>query len=96
MKKLHCSIEINAPVKKVWDTMLEDATYRQWTGAFNPGSFYKGSWEKGSKILFLGPDPNTGKEGGMGLGRRSAPGKDGWPPSGDHGGMLLNITRHLG
>lgn len=45
--------------------MLDDTSYREWTKAFNEGSYYKGSWEKGSKILFLGPDPQTGKEGGM-------------------------------
>jgi hypothetical protein len=45
--------------------MLDDSTYREWTATFNPGSYYKGSWEKGSKILFLGPDPQTGEEGGM-------------------------------
>lgn len=45
--------------------MLDDKPYREWTAAFNEGSYYKGSWEKGSKILFLGPDPKTGKEGGM-------------------------------
>lgn len=66
MQKLHYySIDINAPVKKVWDTMLNDQTYRQWTAAFNEGSFFKGNWEKDSKMLFLGPDPETGKEGGM-------------------------------
>jgi uncharacterized protein YndB with AHSA1/START domain len=65
MQKQHFSILINAPVEKVWDTMLDDRTYREWTKAFNPGSYYKGSWEEGSKILFLGPDPQTGEEGGM-------------------------------
>lgn len=40
--------------------MLNDETYRKWTSAFTEGSHYKGSWEKGSKILFL--DPN-----GMGM-----------------------------
>lgn len=45
--------------------MLDDKTYRQWTEVFHAGSYYKGSWEKGSKMLFLGPDPETGKEGGM-------------------------------
>lgn len=46
--------------------MLQDATYREWTTAFNPGSYYKGSWDKGSKIVFLGPDPeNPETEGGM-------------------------------
>jgi len=66
MQKLHFSIQINAPREKVWNTMLDDATYRQWTAAFNPGSYYIGSWEQGSEIRFLGPDPE-GKEieGGM-------------------------------
>ena len=65
MQKLHFSIIINALKEKVWHTMLEDKTYREWTAAFNPGSYYKGDWNKGSKILFLGPDPETGIEGGM-------------------------------
>lgn len=65
MKKLHFSTTIEAPKEKVWDTMLDDATYRVWTEAFSPGSYYKGDWSKGSKIIFLGPDPETGKEGGM-------------------------------
>lgn len=65
MKKLHYSIKINAPVEKVWHTMLDEATYREWTKAFSPGGYFKGNWEKGSKILFVGPDPQTGKEGGM-------------------------------
>lgn len=65
MQKLHFTILINAPKDKVWHAMLDDQPYREWTKEFNEGSYYKGSWEKGSKILFLGPDPNTGEEGGM-------------------------------
>jgi uncharacterized protein YndB with AHSA1/START domain len=65
MKKLHFSATFNAPKEKVWHAMLDDAPYREWSAAFNPGSFYKGSWEKGSKILFLGPNPENGEEGGM-------------------------------
>ena len=64
MDKLHFKIEINAPKEKVWNTMLEDKTYREWTEAFSPGSHYVGSWNKGSKILFLGPSEN-GIMGGM-------------------------------
>ena len=65
MKNLKYSIEIAAPREKVWRTMLEDATYREWTKTFCPGSYYRGDWSEGSKIVFLGPDPQTGKEGGM-------------------------------
>jgi hypothetical protein len=53
MKTQHFSIIINAPKEKVWNTMLQDATYRKWTSAFAEGSYYKGSWEKGGKIQFL-------------------------------------------
>ncbi|MDP1635206.1 MAG: SRPBCC domain-containing protein [Gallionellaceae bacterium] len=56
MKPMHFSISINAPVEKVWHTMLEQDTYRIWAAEFMPGSCYEGSWEQGSKILFL--DPN--------------------------------------
>jgi len=65
MQKLNFKIDINAPKEKVWHTMLDDATYRLWTTPFSEGSYYKGDWSKGSKILFLGPNPETGKEGGM-------------------------------
>lgn len=65
MKKLQFTIEIQASKEKVWNTMLEDMTYRQWTSIFSPGSHYQGDWSKGSKMLFLGPNPETGEEGGM-------------------------------
>ena len=64
MEKLKFSIIINAPREKVWNTMLEDKNYRIWTEEFMPGSYYDGDWNKGSKILFLGPG-NDGKVGGM-------------------------------
>jgi uncharacterized protein YndB with AHSA1/START domain len=64
-QKIHITTFIKAPPKKVWETMFGDATYREWTKAFMPGSYFKGTWETGSKMLFLGPNPETGKEGGM-------------------------------
>ena len=65
MEKLRKTIFINAPRKRVWDVMLSPDTYRQWTTAFSPGSYYKGDWKKGSKIVFLGPSPDGSGEGGM-------------------------------
>ncbi|HEX7705199.1 MAG TPA: SRPBCC domain-containing protein [Thermoanaerobaculia bacterium] len=65
MEKLHRKIFINAPRARVWDVMLADDTYRDWTSAFSPGSYYKGDWSEGSKILFLGPHPDGSGEGGM-------------------------------
>lgn len=65
MKKIHCSATIHAPVEKVWDSVVNDAPYREWTEVFCPGSHFKGSWEQGARIHFLGPDPKTGEVGGM-------------------------------
>lgn len=67
MKKLEFKKEINATAQKVYETMLglkDKNTYEHWTAAFNPTSTYEGSWEKGSKIHFVGVDEN-GKKGGM-------------------------------
>lgn len=64
MNKLHFSIDIAAPKEKVWNTMLREDTYQQWTEAFATGSHYEGDWNQGSKILFLAPD-ESGKMGGM-------------------------------
>lgn len=65
MKDLKFSIFINASREKVWKTMLEDVTYRQWTKPFNEGSYFEGDWSEGSKILFLGADKDGKVLGGM-------------------------------
>ena len=67
MKKLIFKKEIKTSAQKVYETMLglkNKKTYEYWTAAFNPTSTYEGSWDKGSKILFVGVDEN-GKKGGM-------------------------------
>ncbi len=65
MADLHYSKQINAPREKVWDVLLGDATYREWTSVFMPGSYYQGDWSEGSTMLFLGPGAEGEKEGGM-------------------------------
>ena len=66
MQKQRYAVTIDAPPEKVWHAMLDDASYRAWSRAFNEGgSYYEGRWEVGSEIRFLGPDPETGKLGGM-------------------------------
>lgn len=66
MEKLQFKVEIKAPVSKVFDIMLgitKKSTYEQWTALFNPTSTYEGTWNKGSKILFLGSDESGEKSG---------------------------------
>lgn len=67
MKKLQYKVSIKAPVTRIYDCMLgtnSKSTYEQWTALFNPTSTYEGSWDKGTKMLFLGVDEN-GEKGGM-------------------------------
>src|SRR6266571_3789932 len=58
MHKIRFSMTIEAPKAKVWKAMLEDATYRQWTSAFQEGSYAVTDWKEGSKAQFLTPECN--------------------------------------
>lgn len=53
MKKNQFKAVINAPSEKVWNTLWNDATYREWTSVFSEGSHAQTDWKKGSKVLFL-------------------------------------------
>src|SRR5258705_4742331 len=55
MTTLKFNAKINAPKEKVWATLWNDTTYRQWTAAFMEGSYAESDWKEGSKILFLTP-----------------------------------------
>ena len=63
-ESLHYEIQIKAEPLKVYLTMTDDAAYKEWTSVFNAGSHFRGSWDQGSKILFVGCDAE-GNEGGM-------------------------------
>jgi hypothetical protein len=52
MTKKQFKIEINAPREKVWNVLLGEQTYPQWTSAFSESSRVKTDWKKGSKALF--------------------------------------------
>lgn len=67
MQKLQFKINIKAPVGKIYDLMLglkSKSSYEEWTSLFNPTSTFEGSWDKGTKILFIGVD-EKGEKGGM-------------------------------
>lgn len=52
MKRQQFKTTINAPREKVWRILWDDATYREWTSAFHPGSHAVTDWKKGSKVIF--------------------------------------------
>jgi uncharacterized protein YndB with AHSA1/START domain len=55
LKRLQFSIAISAPAAKVYEQMIGDASYRDWTSAFTEGSRFEGSWAQGERIRFLAP-----------------------------------------
>lgn len=60
METKEFKVTIDAPKEKVWNTLWNDTTYREWTSVFAEGSRAESDWEKGSKILFT-----DGKGSGM-------------------------------
>lgn len=64
MKKLHFEVSIQASAEHVYNSLIGDQTYSEWTSVFNPTSKFEGSWKKGEKILFIGTD-KEGNVGGM-------------------------------
>ena len=60
MRKLHFSIDIDAPREHVWNVLWEDGTFRDWTSVFAEGSYAVSDWEEGSKVQFLDPGSGSG------------------------------------
>jgi uncharacterized protein YndB with AHSA1/START domain len=56
MNRVTFSITINAPKEKIWKVMLDESTYREWSSAFQEGSYAVTDWKEGSKALFLTPE----------------------------------------
>ena len=55
MKKLEYSIDIDATPQQVWEKMLTQETYKQWTGVAWPGSYFEGTWKLGESLRFISP-----------------------------------------
>jgi uncharacterized protein YndB with AHSA1/START domain len=60
MKKIEYKTEIAAKRDKVWNTMLQPDTYREWVNAGWPGARYEGNWKQGENIRFLGGEQSGG------------------------------------
>lgn len=53
MKKIEFSIAIKAAKEKVWATLWEDATFRDWASIIDEGTYMKGIMKEGNEIQFL-------------------------------------------
>jgi hypothetical protein len=55
MKKLEFAIEVDTNKKKLWDTMLDPVTYKEWVNETWPGSYFEGEWKQGKQLRFISP-----------------------------------------
>jgi len=53
MKEIQFSIEINASKERVWATLWEDETFRDWANIIDEGTYMKGVMKEGNEIQFI-------------------------------------------
>lgn len=60
MKQLHFSIQIQAPKETVWKTLWQDATFREWAGIIDPGTYMRGELRQGNEVEFISAENGYG------------------------------------
>lgn len=60
MKKVRFSVEINAPREKVWDTLWQDETFREWAGIIDPGTYMVGELKEGNEVQYISTENGYG------------------------------------
>jgi hypothetical protein len=53
MNEIQFSIAINASKERVWATLWEDITFRDWAGIIDEGTYIKGAVKEGHEIQFI-------------------------------------------
>lgn len=53
MKTLKHTIAINASKQKVWKTLWDDTTFRDWANLIDEGTYMKGTLKEGQPIEFI-------------------------------------------
>jgi uncharacterized protein YndB with AHSA1/START domain len=56
VKRIQFTSAINAPAVVVWQHITSLESYKRWASAFAEGCYFQGSWDAGSRILFLSPN----------------------------------------
>lgn len=53
MNKMQFQVEINAPKEKVWGTLWQDETFRQWASIIDPETYMVGELKEGNEVQFI-------------------------------------------
>lgn len=60
MKDMQFSININTGKERVWDTLWQDKTFREWAGFIDPGTYMKGDLQEGKEVEFISAENGYG------------------------------------
>lgn len=60
MNELQFQVAINAPKEKVWDTLWQDESFRQWVGIIDPGTYMRGELKEGNEVEFISAENGYG------------------------------------
>lgn len=60
MNEMQFTIEIHTAKEKVWDTLWQDETFRQWAGLIDPGTYMRGELKEGSEVEFISAENGYG------------------------------------
>lgn len=52
-KKMKFSIEIKASKEKVWNTLWEDKTFRDWANIIDEGTYMVGDMKEGAEVQYI-------------------------------------------
>lgn len=60
MNEMTFTIEINATKERVWDTLWEDETLRQWAEIIDPGTYMVGELKEGEEVQWISAENGYG------------------------------------
>jgi uncharacterized protein YndB with AHSA1/START domain len=60
MKELKFTLEIKATKEKVWDTLWQDKTFRDWAGVIDPGTYMVGELKQGNEVQYISAENGYG------------------------------------
>lgn len=60
MKEMQFSVDIHATKERVWDTLWQDETLREWANIIDPGTYLVGDLKEGSEIQFISSENGYG------------------------------------
>ena len=60
MKEIQFLIEINASKERVWATLWEEVTFRDWANNIDEGIYMKGIMKEGNEIQYISSENGYG------------------------------------